>query len=44
MQLFDDELQLAVVLCLVGTHLQFEHLLEALQYQQRAVKQLTEEK
>ena len=41
MQLFDDELELAVVLWLVGTHLQ--RLLEALQYQ-RAVKQLTEEK
>ena len=42
MQLSDDELELAVVLWLVGTHLQFEGLLEALQYQ-RAVKQLTEE-
>ena len=39
MQQFDDELELAVVLWLLGTHLQFECLLEALQYQ-RAVKQL----
>ena len=43
MQLSDDELELAVVLWLDGTHLQFERLLEALQYQQRAVKQLNEE-
>ena len=34
MQLLDDELELAVVLWLVGTHLQFKRLLEALQYQQ----------
>ena len=44
MQLFDDELELEIFLWLVGTHLQFERLLEALQYQQRAVKQLTEKR
>ena len=43
MQLFDYELELAVVLWLVGTHLQFERLLETLHYQ-RAVKQITAEK
>ena len=36
MQLLDDELELAVVLGLVGAHLQFERLLEALQ--QRATE------
>ena len=35
MQLFDDELELAIVHWLVGKHLQFERLLEAMQYQRR---------